>query len=355
MKNRIKTIISIISFVFFLVIGIFMIILKSDNVISLYANSINVFVNKTNDINDTFDTFNEDGLVVPIIENDKNDSINTINANLTSYSKDLFQHFLTPLKLNTDIQVPYEYKSLKNNNETENIDNQVDDKNIENFGPDTVNINQTLNTQNIIDNSKWTRVENSFQNAPDGYFDDALFLGDSRTEGLRIYAPIENTTYFSVQSLSVFNLNTTEVHINGEGNYKFYDFLKTRKFKKVYIMLGINSAGGKIWDHLLNYASVIYKIREENPDCLIYLLANIHVGKEKNKSEFPFNNNKLNELNDAISSIADNISIFYIDANVLFDDENGELNKNYTGDSIHIYPKYYSWFRELLYRNVIVK
>ncbi len=368
MNKKIKQIISILSFIFFIIIGILLVVYKNENVIDLYANGINKLIGVSNEIDTNFNLDNE--LVIPVIEENNNNLVDDINNNATtknySYAKDLFQHFLNPLTLNTDISISYPYKSLKNNELSEDlIDNNnvlpIDNEMIELLGPDVDisndNSSQISNTikHYQIDSGKWTRVEDHFVEAPDGYFDDALFLGDSRTEGLRIYAPIENATYFSIQSLSVFNIEKTVVHINGEGNFTFFDFLNTRKFKKVYIMLGINGVGTSIDNHLINYASIIYKIREINPDCLVYLLANIHVGKDKNKSEYAYNNNKLNELNSAISSIADNVSIFYIDENILFDDENGELNKNYTGDGIHIYPKCYSWFRELLYRNVIIK
>ena len=345
-----------------------MLVYKKENVISLYANGINKFVDFSDKNNPNLISDSE--LVIPIIDEienvDENNPTQILNIQNNAYAKDLFQHFLNPLPLNTDVSIAYPYKSLKNS-EVSKVDNDssqiisTSNESIELLGPDAaISVDPTNTSVNLIENNKidpqkWIRVEDHFVNAPDGYFDDALFLGDSRTEGLRIYAPIENATYFSIQSLSVFNIEKTVVHINGEGNFTFFDFLNTRKFKKVYIMLGINGVGANLDNHLINYASIIYKIREINPDCLVYLLANIHVGKDKNKKEYAYNNDKLNELNSAISSIADNVSIFYIDENVLFDDENGELNKNYTGDGIHIYPKCYSWFRELLYKNVIVK
>ena len=45
-----------------------------------------------------------------------------------------------------------------------------------------------------------------------------------------------------------------------------------------------------------------------------------------------------------MSKLANNKDVFYIDANPVFDDESGNLASDKTGDSAHLYAKYYkSW------------
>ena len=50
-----------------------------------------------------------------------------------------------------------------------------------------------------------------------------------------------------------------------------------------------------------------------------------------------------------MSKIADNKKIFYLDANVLFDDANGNLDAGKTQDQAHLLGKYYAewgdWIR----------
>lgn len=45
-----------------------------------------------------------------------------------------------------------------------------------------------------------------FQTVDDSYFDDALFIGDSRTEGLALYGSLTNADYFSSVGLTIFKV-----------------------------------------------------------------------------------------------------------------------------------------------------
>ena len=47
------------------------------------------------------------------------------------------------------------------------------------------------------------------------------------------------------------------------------------------------------------------------------------------------------------------IKNFYIDINEKFDDDNGNLNSNYTSDNVHIYAKYYKEWSNWLCQNAV--
>mgnify|MGYP000402318129 CR=1 FL=1 len=53
-----------------------------------------------------------------------------------------------------------------------------------------------------------------------------------------------------------------------------------------------------------------------------------------------FNNPRINRLNEKLAALADGKDIFYIDINEVFDDENGNLRADASGDSTHVYAKY---------------
>ena len=46
-------------------------------------------------------------------------------------------------------------------------------------------------------------------------------------------------------------------------------------------------------------------------------------------------------------------SIYYIDINEKFDDENGNLPSNYSQDGVHIYAKYYKDWTNWIAENVV--
>ena len=63
----------------------------------------------------------------------------------------------------------------------------------------------------------------------------------------------------------------------------------------------------------------------------------------------------INERNAAIAQLADGKTIFYLDLNPLFDDENGALRADYSGDGVHVRAPYYVQWRDHLYQFGVVK
>ena len=69
------------------------------------------------------------------------------------------------------------------------------------------------------------------------YFDDAVFIGDSRTEGLFLNTSLSNTTFFAHMGLMVDTVFTRPLfNVDGE-KVPVMDALKATDFSKVYIML----------------------------------------------------------------------------------------------------------------------
>ena len=75
------------------------------------------------------------------------------------------------------------------------------------------------------------------------YFDDALFLGDSHTDGFHDYAGLGNATYFTKNGLTVKDaVEKSFIELDGK-KVTLAEALGTRQFGKVYILLGINEIG----------------------------------------------------------------------------------------------------------------
>lgn len=182
------------------------------------------------------------------------------------------------------------------------------------------------------------------------YFDDALFIGDSRTVGIAEYGGIKNATYFANTGMSVYNLAKTKVNIDGLGKITLDELLSSYKFGKVYILLGINEMGYDLDKTANKYRELVNKIQANQQGAIIYVQANLHVTETKSKSSSTFSNTRINSLNDKLAQIANNQNIFYIDINEKFDDAKGNLPSNYSQDGVHIYAKYYkdwtNWIAE---------
>lgn len=179
------------------------------------------------------------------------------------------------------------------------------------------------------------------------YFNDALFIGDSRTVGIQEYGIFNNSKFFCSIGMSASNIDN-EV-IDGSS---FDDLIKNNKFGKVYVMLGINEVGNDFQFTLTKYRAIIERLKAHQPDAVIYIQANLHVASYSESNVI--NNANINYLNSLFASLADNKKVFYIDINELYDDENGALTAAYTSDGVHPLAAYYKQWCEWLCQNTIV-
>lgn len=186
-----------------------------------------------------------------------------------------------------------------------------------------------------------------FQKSDLSYFDDALFIGDSRTVGIQEYGTMNKSDYFCSVGLSSEKIND-EV-ING---ITFDQAIDAKQYGKVYIMLGINEVGNDFEYTLTSYRAVVEKVKVHQPNALIYVQGNLHVSESAETNVI--NNEGINYLNGMIASLADNKRIFYIDINELYDDEYGCFNESYTSDGIHPLAMYYTKWCEWLCTKTVV-
>ena len=185
------------------------------------------------------------------------------------------------------------------------------------------------------------------------YFDDALFIGDSRTVGISEYGDLNNAIFFANTGMSVYNVFEKNVSVPQVGKLKLEQLLTYKKFGKIYIMLGINELGYNQEKTLKKYKDLLKFVQEKQSNAIIYIEANLHVAAERSNKDKTINNININKINNEISQLADNEKIFFIDVNEKFDDENGNLSSNYTQDNVHIYAKYYKEWSDWLSQNAV--
>ncbi|MDO4863631.1 MAG: GDSL-type esterase/lipase family protein [Ruminococcus sp.] len=180
------------------------------------------------------------------------------------------------------------------------------------------------------------------------YFDDALFIGDSRTVGLMEYGDFKSSDFFCTEGLATDKINQTEV--NGK---KFDEVIDAKQYGKVYIMLGINEVGNDHEYVLTSYRAIVEKLKVHQPDAVIYVQANLHVTSYAETKVIT--NAAIDDLNRGIASLADNKRVFYLDINELYDDEYGYFNQSYTHDGVHPEGMYYTQWCQWLCTKTVPK
>lgn len=184
-----------------------------------------------------------------------------------------------------------------------------------------------------------------FINVEEDYFDDAVFIGDSRTVGLHDYGGLDKATFYATVGLNVYDMWTEKFcEVDGE-MLTLEEALSERQFKKVYFQIGINEMGrGTVDSFMQAYEASVKKIEELQPDAIIYVQGIMRVTKEKSDSDKIFNNLGIQVRNDRIALLADNVKIFYIDMNEAVCDNQGNLRDDLTFDNLHLYAsKYNIW------------
>lgn len=108
----------------------------------------------------------------------------------------------------------------------------------------STSITETSTTENI------TTQPNS-----DISMDDALFIGDSRTVGLMEYAGIDGADYFWHGGNEYGNIHKKPVSSSQCRQGDLTELLNSKKYGKIYILLGINEVGYKFSNTIEKYRS----------------------------------------------------------------------------------------------------
>lgn len=189
-------------------------------------------------------------------------------------------------------------------------------------------------------------AEYEFVSVNESYFDDALFIGDSRTVGLRDYTDLsEHADFYCETSLTIYKV--LEEDFKGLGTIS--EALAARDYGKIYIMVGINELGrGTTENYMEKYTEVIDTLHELEPEAKIFIQGVMRVSGKKNSEDAIFNNSNIIARNNAVATLADNENIFYIDVNEVVCDEEGNLNADYTFDQIHLLGVYNDLWKQFL-------
>ena len=172
----------------------------------------------------------------------------------------------------------------------------------------------------------------------DGYFNNALFIGDSLTDGFHMQTGLSGATFLCGTSMTIAGLESRE----WKDGISMLDRIRQGGFKKVYIMLGINE--NIVLEHknsfINSYAGLIDTIKASNPDAVIYIQSIMPVSQSMDK-EGRITNSVINSFNDGLYGLSIDKQVFYLDINRSLIDENGQLPQVASTDGVHFKKDYY--------------
>lgn len=199
------------------------------------------------------------------------------------------------------------------------------------------------------------------QTVTDDYFADALFIGDSRTDGLHDYGNMKGKTSFMAKdSLSVFSMwdKTLPYWLadGTSGQDSIGNILEKQKFAKVYLCVGVNELGmPTTTNYYQKYRESVEAIRKLQPDAIIFIEGMMHVSKNETQSSGVYNNTNIVQRNQAVATMANGHDIFYIDMNSAVCDTDGNIPDEQSNDGIHLKASGYEQWHQFLLQNGIIR
>lgn len=186
------------------------------------------------------------------------------------------------------------------------------------------------------------------------WFKDAVFIGDSRTDGLHLYSGIVGGTFLVHTGLSVFDVvNEKAVLGSGEDKYSIYSALRRKQYGKVYVSLGINELGYNLKSYINAMDTLIDDIRSVQKNATVYIQSIIPINSEicrQKKQPSYITNATISDFNAALVSLCEEKQVSYLElSDALADPDSGELPADMTRDGIHCTKAgYQAWLAYLL-------
>lgn len=173
------------------------------------------------------------------------------------------------------------------------------------------------------------------------YFSDAVFIGNSRTDGLKLYSGMYEARFLTGVGLMAYTAFTDRIIPQNGVNVTVMQALSGLEFNKVYVMLGVNElAWQEAEEFRTDYIKLVERIREINPDAILYLQSLIPVTAYRDQQGDKFNNTRIAEYDAVIRAVAEEHQAYYVNVAEAVVDDTGCLASEGAYDGIHLTPNY---------------
>lgn len=203
---------------------------------------------------------------------------------------------------------------------------------LEILSPETIP-EETIPEETILE----TEPEPVFVQLEESWFDDALFIGDSRTVGMKNYYKLGKAQYFTNIGMNIYSVFAQMDKHPTYGHIFLEDLLQKETYGKIYIGIGLNESNYEYEYIREGFEKLVNMIHQYQPDCKIILQSIMMCSEKTAKGNWYFDQENLGNINAIIESFADGETVFYIDSNEWIVNEKGYLPDDMTHDGIHLY------------------
>lgn len=192
----------------------------------------------------------------------------------------------------------------------------------------------------------------------DSFFDTAVYLGDSRTEGLQLFSGLKRGDFYWARGMTVFKADSEDYRVFevDAQKYNLMEVLALKQYESVYIMLGVNELGFSAASYQEGLGQLLDKVIELQPDAVVYLqlMPPLNDGLcRQNKLASYINNQNLSQFNDAIALLAAEKKVVLLNTAEAYAGADGQLPAELASDGCHFAYSAYSHWADYLRCHVI--
>lgn len=183
----------------------------------------------------------------------------------------------------------------------------------------------------------------------DSFFDNTVFLGDSRTEGFQLFSGMKHGDFYWARGMTVFRADSEDYrpfNIDGK-ECSMMEALARKQYDNVYVMLGVNELGCAADSYESGLGELMDKIAAAQPEAVIYLQLmpplNDSMCRQNNLAYY-INNGNLAKFNEAIVRVAADRHVILLNTAEVYTGEDGQLPRDLANDGCHFtYGAYTRW------------
>lgn len=177
----------------------------------------------------------------------------------------------------------------------------------------------------------------------ESYFTDAVFVGDSISQGMRnnirlISSSLTPNQFVAEKNISILSvLGNQQVFDNKTKNVWEAIDSQVPNPGKIYLLLGTN---GLPWysneEQIEMYGELLDEMKAKYPNAILYAVS-LTPKRQVSDYDSKFDSNKINDFNDRLLALAEEKEgVYYLDMQTALKDENGYLKKEYsTSEGLH--------------------
>lgn len=194
-----------------------------------------------------------------------------------------------------------------------------------------------------------TPLEESEPVEDDSFFDNTVFLGDSRTEGFQLFSGMKHGDFYWARGMTVFRADSEDYrpfNIDGK-ECSMLEALARKRYDNVYVMLGVNELGCDADSYESGLGELMDRILELQPDAVVYLQLMPPLNDamcRQNSLAYYINNDNLAKFNEAIARVAADRRVILLNTAEVYTGEDGQLPRELASDGCHFsYGAYTRW------------